>query len=71
MMLCIYHRASKLLEDKPSTMIYQYILNQMIAQNVSIIAVIDDNSSNPEIVGLQILSVASPEDPEIPEVKQF
>lgn len=41
----------------------------MLNQNISIIAVIDDDSPNPEIVGLEILSVASKEDPELPEVK--
>lgn len=51
-------------------MIYQYLLTQMIAQNISIIAVMDDDSPNPEIVGLQLLSVASKDDPELPEVRK-
>lgn len=63
--------ASQILEDERSLMGYQSILTKMMAKNISIIAVIDDDSPNPEIVGTQILSVASKNDPELPEVRKY
>lgn len=51
-----------------SMAIYQYLISKMMENNVSILAVLDNEEVKPEIVGLQILSIASKDDPSLPEV---
>ncbi|XP_065202226.1 uncharacterized protein LOC135832720 [Planococcus citri] len=60
--------SSKLLEDELSMQIYQYVISKMLENSVSILAVLDEDVPKPEIVGLQILSIASKGDPSLPEV---
>lgn len=62
-------RSSKLIEDEISVMVYQYLWSQMLQQRVSVVAVLDEEIPKPQIVGLQILSVTSKNDPPLPEVR--
>lgn len=50
-------------------MVYQFLLSKMMENNASILAVLDEDTPNPEIVGLQLLSVATKGDAELPQVR--
>lgn len=57
------------MKDETSMMIYQYLLHKIFQQRMSVLAVLDNDTPKPKIVGLQIFSVASISDTPLPEVR--
>lgn len=61
-------RAVNFTEDEISVKCQQYMMATVMAEKMTRVAVLDEDINNQQIIGVQIYSVISKQDPSLPKV---